>query len=71
MKTRGQTTYCIGRRADQSGLRPLVRNQVEVEKYVTGTKSFPEHPSEPENRENTNLTHLIHHLRRISQNQKE
>ena len=32
-----------------------IRNQTEVEKYVTGTNSSPEHASEPQNWENPNL----------------
>ena len=35
MTTRSQNTCCIGRHADKSGLHPSVRNQNEVEKYVT------------------------------------
>ena len=58
IKTRSQTTCCIGRRADRSGPRPSVRNQAEVKKYVTGTNSSPEYPSEPQNRENFNLGRL-------------
>ena len=56
MKTRSQTTCCICRRADKSG--SSVRNQTEVEKYVTGTNSSPEYPSETQNRENVNLDPL-------------
>ena len=55
MKTRSQTTCCIGRRVDKSGPRPSVRNQAEVEKYATGTNSSPKYPSEPQNRENSSL----------------
>ena len=32
-----------------------MRNQAEVEKYVTGTSPFPEHPSEIQIRENPNF----------------
>ena len=35
-----------------------MRNQDEIEKYVTGTNSSPEYPSEPQNRENSNLDPL-------------
>ena len=56
MKTRNQTTCCIGCRGDKSGPCPSVRNQ--VEKYVTGTNSSPEYPREPQNWENPNLDPL-------------
>ena len=59
MKTRSQTTCCIGCRADKSGPRPSVRKQAEVEKYVTRAKSSPEYPSKPQNRENSNLGPLV------------
>ena len=55
MKTRIKTKCCIGRRADKSGPCLSVKNQAEVEKYVTGTNSFPEYSSEQQNRENPNL----------------
>ena len=55
MKTRRQTTCCIGRRADKSRPHSSVRNQAEVEKHVTGTNSSPEYPNEPQNRENPTL----------------
>ena len=58
MKTRSQTTCCIGRRADKSGPRPSVRTQAEIENYVTGKKSTTENLSESKNRENSNLLPL-------------
>ena len=36
MKTRGQNSCCIRRPADKSGLRHPVRNQVGVERYLSG-----------------------------------
>ena len=38
MKTRSQSSYCIGPRVDKSGRRSSVRNQAEVEKCASGTK---------------------------------
>lgn len=55
MKTKTQTTCCISYRADKSGRRSSVRNQAEVEKYVTGTNSSPEHQNELQNQENPSL----------------
>ena len=54
MKTRSQNKCCVSRRADKSGLRPSVRNQVEAEKYVTEMNSS----SEPPNQENSGLGSL-------------
>ena len=55
MKTKTQTTCYISCRADKSGRRSSVRNQAEVEKYVTGTNSSPEHQNELQNQENSSL----------------
>ena len=42
MKTRSQSSCCIGPRTDKSGPRPSVRNQAEVKKCASGTKLLTE-----------------------------
>ena len=58
METKSKKSYCIGRRAGNSGPRLPVRNQAAIEKYAAGTNSSPEYPSGSQNQGKPNLSPL-------------